>query len=95
MPLLTTGDKYSSTRKAIISGRLAAVLGYSFPDDQTILGFGQLLTHLLVLKYEWKVILNVLHKKWVQSKEVIWKILIALTKDIKKKLHSSLYLLAH
>ena len=101
MPLLTTGkltflacqdffsfsgDKYSTTRKATISGRLAAVLGYSFPDDQIILGFGQLLTHLLVLKYEWKVILNVLHKKWVQSKEVIWKILIALTKDIKKEI---------
>jgi hypothetical protein len=50
------------------------------------MGFGQLLTHLLVLKYEWKVILNVLHKKWVQSKEIIWKILIALTKDIKKEI---------
>jgi hypothetical protein len=81
-----SGDKRKIVRAATVSGRLASILGYSFSDSDVIKSFGYLLPELYARKYPQKSIVSACTKKWLETKEPIWKLICALVKSCFDKM---------
>jgi hypothetical protein len=83
------GDNHTALRVGTVMGRLSAMCGYSFSDEDLITSFGQLIPQLIALHYPKRILKKACYKMYNKTNSKIWLLLAEMTCLIYRKLQLS------